>query len=85
MKNLLQTLGGATIIFAAVSMVIYIGNIQKLRFFDINSPYVAVFCGLGIAIGILFAMVMILVQNYQMKMEAGQKLVQYLTTADTNE
>jgi hypothetical protein len=85
MKNLLQTLGGATIIFAAVSMVIYIGNIQKLRFFDINSPYVAVFCGLGIAIGIFFSMVMILVQNYQMKMEQGQKLVQYLTTVDTNE
>lgn len=84
MRDLLQTLGGATIIFAAVSGLIYIANLERIWRFDINSPYVAAFMGLGIAIGILFAMVMMLIQNYQEKLEQGQKLVQYLTENDGN-
>lgn len=85
MRDILQGLGGAVIIFAGVSAIIFTSNIEKLRFFDMNSPYVATFAGIGIAIGILFAMVMILVTNYQMRMEQGQKLVEYLTTVENAE
>jgi hypothetical protein len=85
MRDILQGLGGAVIIFAGVSAIIFTSNIEKLRFFDMNSPYVAVFAGLGVAIGILFAMCMILVTNYQMRMEQGQKLVEYLTTVENAE
>lgn len=85
MRNLLQGLGGGVLIFAGVSAIIFTSYIDKLRFFDMNSPYVAIFAGLGISVGIIFAMVMILVSNYQERMEQGQKLVQYLTTVDKDE
>jgi hypothetical protein len=82
MRDILQGLGGAAIIFALVSGIIYIANLERIWRFDINSPYVAAFAGLGIAIGILFAMCMILVTNYRERMEQGQKLVEYLTTVE---
>lgn len=77
MKNIYQGLGGATVIFAAASALIFTINSGRLQYFDINSPYVAAFAGLGIAIGILFAMIMLLIRNYEEKMIEGEKLVKY--------
>ena len=85
MRDLFQGLGGASVLFAAASALIFTANIGRLQYFDLNSPYIAAFAGLGIAVGILFAMVMILVTNYRVKMEQGRKLVEYLTTVEKSD
>lgn len=77
--SLSQDLLFSSVIFSLIGALIFTwyGAIGALKYYTLNSPYVAAFFGLGIAVGILLAMCMILTHNYREKMESGQRLVNY--------
>lgn len=63
------------LLFGGIGAFIIVSYLDKLPYYSLDSPYVAAFTAIGIAVGLIFAMISTLIENYENKLYDGQSLV----------
>lgn len=75
MKRIVLNFLLAIILCACGGLVILVSHMQELFRYSVNSPYAAAFLMFGVAIGLVFAMIIKVIDNYETKLYEGQPLV----------
>ena len=67
----------APILCAFGGLVILVGHVGQLHLYTTSSPYVAAALCLGTAIGLVFGMIIILIDSHETKLKVGAHFVVY--------